>query len=62
MVLNEDWNEAVEIMKKIGNSGAISKSQYKDWPLFKEFRMEDVFLNAYEAIFSHKFENIIEKE
>jgi len=53
-VLIDNYSMASEIMLKIGNSKEISKLDYKEWPLFKEFRKTKEFMDAYEKIFSEK--------
>lgn len=54
-VLTENWGSAVKIMKRIGKSGPISKFFYKEWPLFKEFRHQPCFIEAYKEIFEEEF-------
>lgn len=54
-VLADNWNDAVVIMKRIGASGPVSQSDYRDWPLFRMFRKEAVFLSAYESVFGVSF-------
>lgn len=53
-VLIDDFDKAVKVMKRIGDQGSISKVYYKEWPLFKEFRNSDLFLETYEEIFNEK--------
>ena len=38
-------------MKLIGKDGGIIKSDYMHWPIFKEFRKTNQFLEVYENIF-----------
>ena len=55
-VLNEDFNEAIDLMKSIGSSNKhINKDAYREWPLFKEFRKRDDFKKAYKEIFNEEF-------
>lgn len=61
-VLRENWDKAIFAMKRIGNSGKIKKIDYRDWPLFREFRKRDDFLQAYKEIFAESYPNIIIKE
>jgi len=42
-------------MKLIGKDGEITKFDYMHWPIFKEFRKTNQFLEAYENIFGVKF-------
>ncbi|MHC5763273.1 hypothetical protein [Nostoc sp.] len=51
-VLSDNFNEAYKIMIKIDN---LSKLDYKEWPLFKEFRKSEQFLKGYEEIFKEPF-------
>lgn len=54
-VLRGEWMEAAKIMTKIGTNGAVTKHFYRDWPLFKELRVRQEFLNAYEEVFGEPF-------
>lgn len=59
-VLNEDWDESVKIMRRIGSSGSkIKENSYRDWPLFKELIQQDIFLTTYKDIFNQEFERPI---
>jgi hypothetical protein len=51
-VLLENVNEAVELMKLIGNKNEhLNKEAYRDWPLFTEFRKTTEFKATYKEIF-----------
>jgi hypothetical protein len=54
-VLSLDWKNAAYIMKRIGNSGTVTKNQYADWPLFCDWRKEELFLSTYAEIFGETF-------
>lgn len=54
-VLAEDWSRAVKIMKRIGHDGPIKKTNYSDWPLFRNLRKQDIFLASYEEVFNEVF-------
>lgn len=55
-ILTDEYEQASEIMKIIGNKHEIvNKIAYKGWPLFKEFRNSKIFLNTYEHLFNEKF-------
>ena len=54
-VLAEDWPRAEKMMRRIGNSGPIDENEYRDWPLFRDFRKQPSFLEAYEEIFGKPF-------
>lgn len=54
-VLAEDWSRASKIMKRIGRDGAVDQFDYRDWPLFRDFRKQETFLFDYEEIFGEAF-------
>lgn len=58
-VLCENWEEAIKIMRRIGSSGCVEDINYRDWPLFKEFRKKSEFLQAYLEIFKCEFQDNI---
>lgn len=60
-VLTNDFKEASNIMRRIGPDGIPSKSDYRDWPLFKEYRKSDEFLKTFEEVFGEPFSEF-EKE
>lgn len=50
------YEDAAEIMRKIGPQGQILKQQaFHTWPLFNGFRETPAFLEAYEQIYGHPF-------
>lgn len=54
-VLNEEFDDAIEIMKSIGSSNKhIDKNAYREWPLFKTFRKRGDFKTAYKEIFGEE--------
>lgn len=53
--LAEKWDECYAVMKHIGKKGPVQKSQYRDWPLFKELRKQEAFGKVYEEIFGEPF-------
>lgn len=57
--LREDWGAAVEIVRRIGISGPITKLNYRDWPLFRELRTQPDFLHAYQEIFAEPFPTVV---
>jgi hypothetical protein len=57
-VLLDNFDEAARIMSLIGSSGEIEKEHYRDWPLFRQFRKSDMFLNTYKEVFGESFEII----
>ncbi len=54
-VLSEKWGLSKKFMMQIGASGPVSKFNYRDWPLFKEFRETEEFQSSYFDIFQEKF-------
>ena len=54
-VLAEDWERAANIMRRIGKEGAVDETDYRDWPLFKDFRKQEQFFAAYQDIFGTAF-------
>ena len=54
-ILSENWKNASNIMRRIGHSGKIKKSDYLHWPLFKDFRMQEEFHKVYAEVFSEEF-------
>ena len=61
-VLSEDFKYASQLMKRIGINGEIKKANYRDWPIFKEFRNSNYFLDIYQELFHEKFEIVDEEE
>lgn len=54
-VLADDWPRAIKVMKRIGHDGPVDKTDYRDWPLFRNLRKQEAFLTAYEEIFGEAF-------
>ena len=54
-VLLSEWQRAEQVMRRIGKVGPVSKSQYRDWPLFREWRKQELFLSTYAEIFGEEF-------
>lgn len=54
-VLAEDWPRSAMMMRRIGKDGAVDQNDYRYWPLFREFRKQQAFLDAYEEIFGMPF-------
>ena len=56
-VLKDDYEAAVEIMKVIGNNPKeIGQNDYKEWPIFREFRKQEIFEKTYEEIYKERLE------
>lgn len=56
-VLNEDYNEACEIIKEIGNNQDMQQN-YREWPLFTDLREKECFKNTYKEIYKTDFNYI----
>jgi hypothetical protein len=54
-VLEDDFAGAAALVREIGQSTELRPSAYTDWPLFREFRKTQAFLDAYEAAFGEPF-------
>jgi hypothetical protein len=54
-VVLDDFIKASKIMKAIGQNDEIRKSEYRNWPLFLEYRKTDTFLETYEEVFGKPF-------
>jgi len=54
-VLAQDWERAAGLMLRVGNEGPVSRNDYRYWPLFREWRKQDKFIDAYERVFSEPF-------
>jgi hypothetical protein len=57
-VLLDRFDDAAEIMRKIGDNGEVKKVFYKDWPVFKDFRHSQQFLEAHREIFGEALETV----
>lgn len=61
-VLMERYEEAARIMKLIGKKGVlITEPSYHMWPVFREFRVTEIFLETYENIYGHPFIEILKE-
>ena len=58
LVLNENFEEACQLMKKIGADGDVLKSQYMTWPLFTFIRNEEIFKKTYLDIFGEEYSRL----
>ncbi|MCH7855710.1 MAG: hypothetical protein IIB37_03075 [Gemmatimonadetes bacterium] len=55
-VLEDDFDEAASIVLRMGNDGDVSKSSYRDWAIFREFRQSKEFASAFEKVFGEPFQ------
>jgi len=56
-VLKDDYELATSYMDKVVATGDMGEQEFIDWPLFKEFRKEKVFLDKFKALFEKDFPN-----
>lgn len=57
-VLTEKEGEAISLMKSIGKEGdMLNELAYHEWPLFRDFRKKEVFLDTYAEIYGYPFIN-----
>jgi hypothetical protein len=61
-VLRDEFQEASEIVKKIGQAGDVRKHDYREWPLFKNLRTSTEFASAFENVFGEPLNNITVRE
>jgi hypothetical protein len=57
-VLHDDWKAAADAVRRLGATnlqGLPRTIEYRDWPLFREFRKRSEFLEAYAAVFNEPF-------
>lgn len=54
-VINENYNAAYSLMKKIGKNGNVNEVEYKTWPLFKKIREKKEFKKTYKEIFKEDY-------
>ena len=54
-VLQDDFEVAADLMKKIGPAGEVREIDYFEWPLFKTFRQSEVFSNTFKEVFGKAF-------
>jgi hypothetical protein len=54
-VLADDWPRSLKMMRRIGKEGAVDQNAYRDWPLFRELRTRQDFLDTYADIFGVAF-------
>ncbi len=57
-VLLGHFDEASNLMQRIGDRGEVGKADYQDWPVFNEFRHSPQFLNTYKEVFGQSVETI----
>lgn len=55
MVLQDKWDEVYRIMHRLKHDEDFSRSNYKDWPLFKKLREDPDFLRVYKKCYGETF-------
>jgi hypothetical protein len=61
-VLRNDFKLAAVLMKHIGANSSPTKSDYREWPLFKVFRATPQFAAAYREVFGEPFGKVTASE
>ena len=54
-VLTDNFHLAASLMEQIGPNGNPHKVEYRDWPLFRDFRKSPEFKDTYEKVFGEAF-------
>ena len=58
-VLKDDVSASTEIMRRLGTAhDVVTKESYRDWPLFREIRKQELFRKTYESIFGEPLEQV----
>jgi hypothetical protein len=53
-VLKGDFRKASQLMKLVEAGNILKKNDYRDWPLFNEFRKSPLFIETYQSIYGHQ--------
>lgn len=51
-VIKDDFDLALKIMSRLGRTGSIGKAEYREWPLFREFRLKEEYASLFQDIFN----------
>lgn len=54
-VLHDDFDEAKRLMIRTGKNKVIPDEAFRDWPLFRKFRLTEQFKEAYYEIYGRQF-------
>ena len=54
-VLQNEFDEAARLMAAIGKNGEITKSAFREWPIFKRFRASEQFSKTFREVFDEDF-------
>ena len=52
-VLRDEFKAAAGLMKLVSIGDELKANDYRDWPLFKEFRKSQEFIETYQSIYGH---------
>jgi len=55
-VLREKYDEAVSIMKQLGDSGPVRAEDYREWPLFRKARRDQQFQDGYKEVYGEEMQ------
>ncbi|MEZ6006498.1 MAG: hypothetical protein R3F05_01840 [Planctomycetota bacterium] len=61
-VLRDDFAAADRIMRSLGKGGRVSERDYREWPLFREWRKRKSFATAYQDVFGREFSVVEQAE
>lgn len=50
-VLLDDLDKANDIVRRVGTTGNVKKSHYREWPLFRAYRESEAFQLVFEEVF-----------
>ncbi|NTU74021.1 hypothetical protein HGB07_07750 [Candidatus Roizmanbacteria bacterium] len=53
--LRDNFDEAAKLMKSIGKDNRLGKFEYREWPVFRDFRKSDQFASTYKEVFGEEF-------
>jgi hypothetical protein len=61
-VLEDQFDEAARLMLRLGKNGQlVDEHSYHGFPLFRTFRLQDVFLRTYEKIYGYPFADKVQQ-
>uniref|UniRef100_Q3ATF7 Uncharacterized protein n=1 Tax=Chlorobium chlorochromatii (strain CaD3) TaxID=340177 RepID=Q3ATF7_CHLCH len=53
--LRDNFDEAAKLMKSIGKDNRLGMFEYREWPVFRDFRKSYQFAAAYKEVFGEEF-------
>ncbi|OHB57240.1 MAG: hypothetical protein A2Y12_16750 [Planctomycetes bacterium GWF2_42_9] len=58
-VLLDDYLNAIKLMQIVGkNSDLVNEYAYREWPIFKEFRKQDMFIKTFNEIYQKPYTEV----